>query len=163
MNWIFLFLLMIILTESKPKSAEVNLQDVMSKQDKERLTVVVKEKEYLPEIKTFETPLNDSEKEVLAKVVHAEAEDQDMIGKRLVVDCVLNRVDCEEYPNHVWGVVLQEGQFVRSSTYTDDDMKAVEKEMEERMDYDVMYFRTNHYHGFGTALYQHGDHYFSGR
>ena len=80
-----------------------------------------------------------------------------------MVDCVLNRVDCEEYPNHVWGVVLQEGQFVRSNTYTDDDMKAVEKEMEERMDYDVMYFRTNHYHGFGTALYQHGDHYFSGR
>jgi N-acetylmuramoyl-L-alanine amidase len=160
---VILVTMLIGMTSCKFKSAEANLPDVMSKQDKERLTIVVKEKEYLPEIKTFETPLNDSEKEVLAKVVHAEAGNQDMIGKRLVVDCVLNRVDCEDYPNHIWGVVLQEGQFVRSSTYTDDDMKAVEKEMEERMDYDVVYFRTDHYHGFGTALYQHGDHYFSGR
>ena len=25
----------------------------------------------------------------------------------------------------------------------------------------VLYFRTNHFHDFGTPLYQHGDHYFS--
>lgn len=163
MSLMVLFLLMFILTDCKPKSAEANLQDMRSEQEKAKLTVVVEKTEYLPEIKTVETPLNDSEKEVLAKVVHAEAGNQDLTGKRLVVDCVLNRVDCEEYPNHVWGVVLQEGQFVRSNTYTDDDMKAVEKEMEERLDYDVMFFRTKHYHDFGTALYQHGDHFFSGR
>lgn len=159
----FVALLAVILIDCQPKSAESNLAEVISTQGKQKLTVVVTEKEYLPEIKTVETPLNDSEKEVLAKVVHAEAENQDFTGKRLVVDCVLNRVDCEAYPNHVWGVVLQDGQFVRSETYTQDDMDAVEKEMEERLDYDVMYFRTKHFHSFGTALFQHGDHFFSGR
>lgn len=163
MSLMFLFLLMFILTDCKPKSAEASLQDMRSEQEKAKLTVVVERVEYLPEIKTFETHLKDDEKELLAKVVHAEAGNQDMTGKRLVVDCVLNRVDCEDYPNHVWGVVLQEGQFVRSGTYTQDDMDAVEKEMEERLDYNVMYFRTKHYHGFGTALFQHGDHFFSGR
>lgn len=161
MNIVVLLLLMISFTDSCTKSAEVNLPDVMNEQDRGKLTVVVEKTEYLPEIKTVETPLNDDEKIVLAKVVHAEASNQDMTGKRLVVDCVLNRVDCEYYPNHVFGVVLQDGQFVRAETYTQEDMEAVEREMEERLDYEIMYFRTGHYHGFGTAMYQHGDHYFS--
>lgn len=163
MNLVLLLLLMISLTDSCTESAEVNLPDIMNEQDRAKLTVVVEKTEYLPEIKTVETPLNDNEKIVLAKVVHAEAGNQDMTGKRLVVDCVLNRVDCEEYPNHVFGVVLQDGQFIRSDVYTQNDMEAVEKEMEERLDYEIMYFRTGHYHEFGTALYQHGDHFFSGR
>lgn len=158
---VVLSFLMIILTGSCTKSAEVNLPDATNDQDRGKLTVVVERTEYLPELKTFETPLDDDEKILLAKVVHAEAENQDMIGKRLVVDCVLNRIDCEKYPNHVFGVVLQEGQFVRSESYTEDDMEAVEKEMVERLDYDVIYFRTEKYHNFGTKLYQHGDHYFS--
>ena len=161
MNIVVLLLLMISFTDSCTKSAEVNLPDVMNEQDRGKLTVVVEKTEYLPEIKTVETPLNDDEKIVLATVVHAEASNQDMTGKRLVVDCVLNRVDCEYYPNHVFGVVLQDGQFVRAETYTQEDMEAVEREMEERLDYEIMYFRTGHYHGFGTAMYQHGDHYFS--
>ena len=161
MNIVVLLLLMISFTDSCTKSAEVNLPDVMNEQDRGKLTVVVEKTEYLPEIKTVETPLNDDEKIVLAKVVHAEASNQDMTGERLVVDCVLNRVDCEYYPNHVFGVVLQDGQFVRAETYTQEDMEAVEREMEERLDYEIMYFRTGHYHGFGTAMYQHGDHYFS--
>ena len=163
MSLISAFLLMITLMDCRSKSAETNLAEVIEKREQKRMVVVVKEKEYIPEIKTSEIELSEDEKIVLAKVVHAEAEDQDMIGKRLVVDCVLNRVDCDAYPNHVFGVVLQEGQFVRSHTYTDADMEAVEKEIEERLDHDVMYFRTNHYHDFGTALYQHGDHFFSGR
>lgn len=160
---ISLFLLVIILMDCNPKSAEANLAEVIKKREQKKMVVVVKEKEYIPEIKTNEIDLSEDEKIVLAKVVHAEAEDQDMIGKRLVVDCVLNRVDCDAYPNHVFGVVLQDGQFVRSDTYTQDDMDAVEAEIEKRLDHDVMYFRTKHYHNFGTSLYQHGDHYFSGR
>lgn len=163
MNVVFIVLLIFILTDCKPKSAEVNLPDVMNEQDRAKLTVVVEKKEYLPEIKTFETSLTDDEKIIIAKVVHAEAENQDMTGKRLVVDCVLNRVDWEEYPNNVFGVVLQEGQFARSYTYTDEDIEAVEKEMEERLDYDIMYFRTKHYHNFGTPCFQHGAHFFSKR
>lgn len=163
MSLMFLFLLMFILTDCKSKSAEANLKDMRSEQEKAKLTVVVERVEYLPEIKTLETPMQDDDKELIAKIVHAEAGNQDMIGKRLIVDCVLNRIDCEDFPNNVFAVCLQDGQFVRSDTYTKEDMEAVEKEIENRLDYDVMFFRTKHYHGFGTALYQHGDHFFSGR
>lgn len=155
--------LMIFSAECKSKSAEVNLPEIMTDEDREKLTVVIQEKVYIPvnRWEDQETILNDNEKNVLARVVHAEASNQDMTGKRLVVDCVLNRVDSDKYPNHVFGVVLQEGQFVRAETYTDDDMEAVEKELMERLDYDIMYFRTDHYHSFGTPCFQHGDHFFS--
>ena len=154
--------LIIFLTECKTKPVDdFNSIPVAEKRD---VVLVIREKGDTQYIEPLpETILKDDEKEVLARVVHAEAENQDMTGKRLVVDCVLNRVDSGIYPNHVWGVVLQEGQFVRAETYTADDMAAVEKELKERLDYNVMYFRTRHYHDFGTALYQHGDHYFSGR
>ena len=152
---------MIILTDCESKSAEANLAEVICNREQKKMTVVITEKEYLPEIKTYETQLRDDEKEILAKVVHAEAANQDLTGKRLVVDCVLNRVDCEDFPNHVFGVCLQENQFTRAETYTEEDMEAVEKEMEERLDYNVMYFRTKHYHTFGTPCFQHGAHFFS--
>ncbi len=148
--------LMISLTECRSKAI---IDEDMNTQKK---LVVVVEKPVVKYVKEQpETKLNIDEEELLAKVVHAEAGNQDMTGKRLVVDCVLNRIDSDEYPNHVFGVVLQEGQFVRSETYTDDDMEAVQKELKERLDYDIIFFRTNHYHDFGTPTYQHGDHFFS--
>ena len=117
--------------------------------------------EYLPQIP--ETFLEDYEKEYIARIVRAEAGNQDLTGKRLVVDCILNRVDDTLYPNMVSDVCLQNGQFVMAKHYTDEDMKAVEKELMERLDYNILYFRTKYYHSFGTPCFQHGAHFFSKR
>lgn len=119
------------------------------------------EKEIVLVVQMKSLVMDDQEKELLARVVHAEAGNQDIIGKRLVVDCVLNRIDDPGYPNTISGVCLQSGQFVLSDTYTAEEITIVEHELWDRLDEEVKYFRTNHYHGFGTPCYQHGDHYFS--
>ena len=110
-----------------------------------------------------ETVIGEDEKQLLAGVVHSEAGNQDMIGRRLVVDVVLNRVDSLIFPNTVCGVLEQEGQFSPASAYDLEDMEAVELELQSRLDHDVLWFRTGSYHNRGTSLFQHGAHYFSGR
>ena len=107
-----------------------------------------------------ETPLNQAEKELIASVVYAEAPYEDMIGKRLVVDVVLNRMNNESFPNTVYGVVYQDGQMYHASTWDDECMQAVEAEMYERVDYDVLWFNNDGYLPYGTHAYQHGGHYF---
>ena len=115
-----------------------------------------------------ETPpefqLTDDEIVLIAEIVHAEAGNQDMLGKRLVVDVILNRMEDDRFPETVAGVVYQEGQFAEPSLqFTADDVEAVMLECERRIDTQVLWFRTGGYHGVGQALYQHGAHYFSGR
>lgn len=108
-----------------------------------------------------ETDLSDEDMYLIASVVHAEAGNQDMVGKRLVADVILNRVDSFLFPNTVREVVEQEGQFQKAGSFLSDDLEAVELECKERLDHDVMFFRTGGYHKRGGELYQHGDHYFS--
>lgn len=49
--------------------------------------------------------------ELIAQLVMAEASNQDLTGKRLVVDVVLNRVDDPRFPNTVEEVIFQPNQF----------------------------------------------------
>lgn len=119
----------------------------------------VKEIEVLP--RQIETQLKQYEKELIAKVVYAEGNNQDMIGKRLIVDTILNRVDNERFPNSVSKVIYQEHQFVKATSYTEECMMAVEMEMYERLDYDIYWFASTSFQPYGTPAYQHGDHYFS--
>lgn len=112
----------------------------------------------------YEVELTDYEKELLATLVWHEAGNQDIVGKQLVVDCVLNRVNSEDFPDDVYSVINQPNQFVsvhQPGYYDEECMTAVEKECRQRCDYEILYFRTGHYHTFATPAYQHGDHYFS--
>lgn len=113
--------------------------------------------------RAIETELTDNEKELIARVVMSEAPYEDMIGKRLVVDTILNRVDSPAFPNTVGGVVYQDGQFYQAYTYSAECMDAVELEAYERLDYDVLWFAADGYHPYGTKAYQHGGHYFNWR
>lgn len=54
--------------------------------------------------------------ELLALVVEAEAGNQSELGKRLVVDVVLNRVDSEEFPDTIWEVLTQKMRFLPTGT-----------------------------------------------
>lgn len=111
----------------------------------------------------IETELKDYEKELIARVVMAEAAYEDMIGKYLVVDTILNRVDDPAFPNTVYGVVYQDQQFYKAAYYSAECMDAVEHEIYERMDYDVLWFASSGYLPYGTKAYQHGGHYFCWR
>lgn len=57
------------------------------------------------------TAVSSYDRELLAKLVHAEAGGEPMSGKIAVVDVVLNRVDSPEFPNNVHDVIYQPGQF----------------------------------------------------
>lgn len=110
--------------------------------------------------------------ELLAQLIHAEAGNQDLDGKRLVADVVLNRVDAG-FENNIEAVIYQSGQFsciddgnFDKAAYevTQEDFDVAYMEMTgERLDTELVWYRTEHYSSYGTPAYKHGDHYFSKR
>ena len=140
-------------TKEEPKVVEKPKAEVKKETKKE-------------ESKSVELSLSDVD--LIALVVMAEAEGEPTEGKRLVVDVILNRVDSGKFPNSVKGVIYQKGQFeamwngrVDRCEVRDDIRKLVEEEMSSRTNSRVLYFRTNHYHNFGTPELSVGNHYFS--
>ncbi len=55
--------------------------------------------------------ISDSDGQILQKIALAEAEDQGVKGMALVMRVVLNRVESKAWPNSVYNVVFQKGQF----------------------------------------------------
>lgn len=105
--------------------------------------------------------LSQGEKELIAKVVFAEAAYEDMIGKRLVVDTILNRVGRPGFGDTIFGVIYAEGQYYKASMYSDECMQAVEMECMERLDDRVVWFCNSGFMPYGEPAYQHGHHYFN--
>lgn len=54
---------------------------------------------------------SDEESQMLLKLAMAEAEDQGVIGKALVIRVVKNRIDSEAFPNSVEDVIFEPKQF----------------------------------------------------
>lgn len=57
------------------------------------------------------TPATAAEKDLLARLVRAEAESEPYSGKVAVAVVVLNRVDSADFPNSIHDVIYQSGQF----------------------------------------------------
>jgi N-acetylmuramoyl-L-alanine amidase len=55
--------------------------------------------------------MNESDKELLARLVHAEAKGEPYRGKVAVAGVVLNRLDSGEFPDSVRDVIYQKNQF----------------------------------------------------
>lgn len=107
---------------------------------------------------------------LLACVVFAEAGNQDLKGKELVADVVLNRVDDDAFPDTIREVIFQSGQFstvtdgALDRAYwetTDDCYTAVRNELSGRNDYEALFFCSLGYNYYGEPMYKYGDHYFS--
>ena len=107
--------------------------------------------------------------ELLAICVQAEAGNQSLTGRRMVVDVILNRVDDPDWPDTIEGVITQRYQF---SSYWDGGMdrvyepdeltiKAVKMELKQRSWPGLYYFRTGRYSSYGTPWKKVGAHYFS--
>lgn len=111
----------------------------------------------------------EAELQLLACLVEAEAGNQDLTGKRLVVDVVLNRVADPDFPDTIAGVIYQPGQFspvtdgaLAAAYYkvTQESFDAVNLELADQIDYSVRFFCGGGY-GCGKPAYRYGDHYFS--
>lgn len=106
-------------------------------------------------------------KELLAKCVMAEAGGEGETGMRLVTACILNQLDDPDFPDTIQGVISLKGNFasypyaIRKAEPTDECYEAIKKEVSNRSNYEIKFFRTDHYHGFGTPELRHGAHYFS--
>ena len=110
--------------------------------------------------------------ELLAALVEAEAGNQDLKGKRLVADVVLNRVESDRFPNTITEVIYQDYQFstvldgaLEKATWniSDDSFEAVRLEAidcEERLDEDILFFTAGGYNPYCIPGYQYQDHYF---
>lgn len=106
--------------------------------------------------------------EYLARCVEAEAGDQSELGKRLVVDVILNRVDSSEFPNTIEDVINQPYQFsvvlnnsINEVTPAENTYQLIAQELESRENTEVLYFRMDYYHQDTTPVLQEQDHYFS--
>ena len=111
----------------------------------------------------------EADLQLLACLIEAEAGNQDLTGKRLVADVVLNRVADPRFPDTIPGVIFQPGQFsvVNNGalakayyTVTEDDFKAVAMEIADQIDYEICFFTAEGF-GCGTPAYKYGGHYFS--
>ena len=110
----------------------------------------------------------EEEIDLMASIVYLEAGNQDMLGKQLVADVILNRVDSLDFPNTVHEVIYQKGQFSTAKkaksriSYTPIDCYgAVISQITVRENYDVIYFGRGF--GCGEKLFKYGDHCFSGK
>lgn len=130
----------------------------------------------IKELTYVEYPMEDEiaeeicfgEMELIAQLVMAEAGNQDLTGKRLVVDVVLNRVDSDEFPDTVEEVIFQKNQFsvIDNGTFddagwtiTDECYEAVKLEYEERLNYDILYF-SREPSKYASNHFKYQDHWF---
>lgn len=115
-------------------------------------------------------PLTKEEINLIALVTMAEAEGESELGKRLVIDTILNRADHDYryWPDTVTEVIYQKGQFeamwngrVDECYVMDEIVQLVKEELVERTNAEVLYFRTGRYSSYGTPAFKEGNHYFS--
>lgn len=112
--------------------------------------------------------LSQADIELIALVTMAEAEGESELGKRLVIDTILNRMDSPRWPNTVSGVVYQKSQFssmwngrVKRCYVREDICQLVREELVSRSNYDVVFFQMYNYSPYGKPLAKIGCHYFS--
>lgn len=108
--------------------------------------------------------LTQNEVAELANLAYFEANTESDYGRRLVVDCVLNRIESEDFPDTVSEVIHQKGQFVKckETDIPKEFFDLVREEVECRTNEQVLWFRTGRYHSWGDPILHEGAHYFSG-
>ena len=119
--------------------------------------------------------------EALAQLIEAEAGTEDFIGKCLVADVVLNRVQSDSFPNSVIPVIFEHhirksdgvdcyqfatvkyGTFEKAGwNISEDSFKAAYQEYysPKRMDSKILYFSAGGYNEYCKPAYKYGRHYF---
>lgn len=87
----------------------------------------------------YRVNLDSSSRRILERIVEAEAGDQDVAGRQMVANVILNRLQSSNFPDTVAGVVFAHRQFSPVSngsyyrvTVSGTTKKAVEKALKEK-------------------------------
>lgn len=106
--------------------------------------------------------------ELMAKVIEAEAGNQNLLGKRMVADVILNRVRDEDFPDTIVDVIFQENAFsvINNGMYeqvevSEETWSAVWMELKEVSYPGLFYFCSAGFPEYGTPWDKIGDHYFN--
>lgn len=109
--------------------------------------------------------LSDKDRYSIARLVYTEAGAESELGQRLVIDTIFNRVDSEHFPDTVYDVIWQPGQFAAHQSIDNpvykDILELVDEEYEERTNDEVVFFNSIGYTIYGEALFKECGHYFS--
>lgn len=115
------------------------------------------------EEETTRRDVTDEEYELLARVCMSEAGTESLEGKIAVLETVLNRVDRGE--GSIYEVVYAPRQYsTRDNGKPNAECyEAVDAVLEfsDRYPDNMLFFRTKHYHKFGTPYKKIGNHYFT--
>ncbi|HAQ08766.1 MAG TPA: cell wall hydrolase [Bacillus bacterium] len=93
--------------------------------------------------------INEAEKKLLARLVHAEAEGEPFVGKVAVAEVVLNRVEHEKFPDTIEEVIYQKNAFepVQNGSINEpankESIKAVEEALTEQQHEEELLFFYN--------------------
>lgn len=124
-------------------------------------------------IQPYKEYISESELDMFAQLVYAEAGNQDLTGKRLVVDVVINRVNDKSgyFPDSIEEVIYQNNQFscIKNGFY-DSCAGKVTKECYDavimeytslKLDNGILYFSSTEKPVNGKNAWKYGDHWFS--
>ena len=133
----------------------------------EAVEPVVEPIDEAPEEDFWEVQPDFDELDLLYRTVQAEGYTLGYEGMRLITDAILNLT--EKQGVSVTDCILNPGQFTVVSTGAiwkqpiyQETIDAVLTELKgPRVDYSIKYFRTGHFHGFGTPCFRYGNVYFS--
>ena len=163
-------------TKETKKEKALQTNSKKSKKQSKETSSKKKESKNTPKIK-----ISEKEKQVLLRIVEAEATGEDVKGKMLVANVILNRVSNEEFPDNVIDVVFQceNGKYQFSPLYdgrywdvtiSEDSKKAVERVLNgEDSSQGALYFMARKYANPENArwfdreltwLFQYGVHEF---
>lgn len=149
--------------------SEVILEEINDKTDDSRYIEVICSSiaEQVVEYVEYIEEVHSEDIMYLAMCIEAEAGSQSELGKRLVCDVILNRYDDGQYSTYA-EVINVDGQFscvgngsINMVEVQDSTLEIIYEEINCRTNCNVWYFRTKHYHKYGSPLIQEGDHYFS--
>jgi len=165
MKW-YKAILIALLILSIPRTQRVLAQEVTVSNNEIVGTVSVCIVETIERPEPLFGKFTEREIDLMAQLVWHEAGNQDMVGKMLVADTVLNRMESDRFPNTVEEVIFQKGQFTTAKVLGRIEPPiecygAVLSEIDgERYNTEVFYFGRGW--GCGTPLFKHQDHCFSG-
>lgn len=113
-------------------------------------------------------PLAQEEIDLIALITMGEAEGESELGKRLVIDTILNRKDDPTFPDTIHDVIYYPNAFsVVNNGRLDrcyvmpEIVELVKEELLERTNYDCVYFCSLGYSKYGTHMFKEDHHYFS--
>lgn len=107
------------------------------------------------------TAADYTDMELLERVVEAEAGNQGLIGKRLVVSVIYNRVDSEKFPDTIREVLTSPHQFgpvwngaINKVNVSDETRAAIMFETVSRLDPEILYFNSGEVSGKYAYTYK---------